>query len=318
MKEKFVAWGCSRLLEFYVDWVGPEKILFAVDSSPTKQGTKFKGLEVKHPDNVAGNKVVIFAADNRSLQQILLALNQKGYVLGEDVALYSDLFYESFCDDFAKAFHVSPREEFYNASVAYTLSTAVPTYTTIIGNWMFLEMIALRDVEPIAEVGAFHGGNSLLALQFLATRQALLGRPAVPFYIIDSFEGFPEVGTEDDPAILPGQCAVETPFEFVESLFSSFKNVHLFKGRVPEVFDVMSANLYQLVFYDCDLYQPALDTFAYFWPRLIPGGVLMVHDYIGLEGVRKATNLFTGKLFPGSYDFHIFWQTTCAIIVKKG
>lgn len=72
------------------------------------------------------------------------------------------------------------------------------------------------------------------------------------------------------------------------------------------------------MFYDCDLYQPALDTFEYFWDKIIPGGFMLVHDYIaeegGFTGVKKATDEF---FKPKGVVIHPIWETTMALITKK-
>jgi hypothetical protein len=71
------------------------------------------------------------------------------------------------------------------------------------------------------------------------------------------------------------------------------------------------------VFYDCDLYQPALDTYAYFWERLEPGGMIIIHDNVatprGWNGVRKATNQFFDPL---SVPIHDLWETTMSVVQK--
>jgi hypothetical protein len=40
---------------------------------------------------------------------------------------------------------------------------------------------------------------------------------------------------------------------------------------------------YCLVHLDCDLYAPMTSALAYFYPRLVPGGFLMAHDYSSLH-----------------------------------
>ena len=44
-----------------------------------------------------------------------------------------------------------------------------------------------------------------------------------------------------------------------------------------------------------DLHQPTLDSLAYFYPRLVRGGIIVCDDY-------------GSKLFPGA---HIAWDTYC-------
>ena len=72
------------------------------------------------------------------------------------------------------------------------------------------------------------------------------------------------------------------------------------------------------LFYDCDFYLPALDTFDYFWDRIVPGGYLLIHDYEaeegGYAGVKKATDEFFG---PRKIKFPSFYENTMAVIRKE-
>lgn len=41
-----------------------------------------------------------------------------------------------------------------------------------------------------------------------------------------------------------------------------------------------------------DLYQPTLKALEYFYDRLNPNGVIMLHDYYQLPGIKQALNEF--------------------------
>ena len=73
-----------------------------------------------------------------------------------------------------------------------------------------------------------------------------------------------------------------------------------------------------MVFYDCDLYQPALDTYSFFWERIEKDGMLIIHDNIatsnGWKGVRKATEEYFGTKNIKFYDF---WETTMSVVFKS-
>ncbi len=45
---------------------------------------------------------------------------------------------------------------------------------------------------------------------------------------------------------------------------------------------------FSFVHLDVDLYESTLAGLEYFYPRLIPGGVILSHDYSILAGVKKA------------------------------
>jgi O-methyltransferase len=49
---------------------------------------------------------------------------------------------------------------------------------------------------------------------------------------------------------------------------------------------------------DADLYNPIKEGCAFFYPRLVPGGILIIHDYNHKwEGAMKAVNEFS-KTIP--------------------
>jgi len=62
---------------------------------------------------------------------------------------------------------------------------------------------------------------------------------------------------------------------------------------------------YCFVNIDFDLYQPILAGLEYFYPRMVKGGIIVVHDYFSetYKGVKQAINEFGKKddgikLFP--------------------
>ena len=137
-------------------------------------------------------------------------------------------------------------------------------------------MRAIRG--DVAEVGAFEGGNVLLALQ-----SAVWPRDR-KYYMLDSFEGFPHLSAADPGDFGRGDYRPERALEELLIPFNLYPEAKVIKGFVPDTFARLPDSQYALVFYDCDLYQPALDTFEYFWKRMVPGGIVLVHDYFAQPG----------------------------------
>lgn len=102
------------------------------------------------------------------------------------------------------------------------------------------------------------------------------------FYLFDSFEGLSEPSLADRaPEGLPqwkkGDLAA-TEGELRRNL-DGFDNIHVFKGWIPERFQEVIGVDFKLVHVDVDLYQPTLDSLAFFYPRLVRGGVIVLDDY---------------------------------------
>ncbi len=73
------------------------------------------------------------------------------------------------------------------------------------------------------------------------------------------------------------------------------QNVRYVNGYFPDSAAQMPDDLsFCLVHIDCDLYAPISHALRYFYPRLVPGGYLIVHDYASLawDGAEQAVDEF--------------------------
>ncbi len=320
--KKIVAWGASKLLEFYLKNSNEKKIEYVIDSNESRHGGYFNGLPIKGPLSIGEEQsddvlVVIFAVSNFAVQNILASLNCFGFLLHKNVILYSDLFYDDFSSKVKDTLGLEVNKKNYNLAKSFYLSTKFPVHTTILGNLLLLEMLKKsmslgEELYPIVEVGAFNCGNALLVSHFLTQYRD------IPFYIFDSFEGFPELSKFDPRDKKVGDYNIESTYEYILDNFSFFENTKIIKGFVPYTFDQLESDeKYSIVFYDCDLYQPALDTLNYFWDKLIPGGYFVMHDYVfeegGFEGVKKAVDEFFAGIDVPVFSF---WENTMGVIIK--
>jgi O-methyltransferase len=145
-----------------------------------------------------------------------------------------------------------------------------------------------------------------------------LARDSRSYFIFDSFSGFPPM-TPHDPLHLQQAFDINYRENSVINSISLFDQAIVIPGFVPETFKrIPREQQFSFVFYDCDLYQPALDTYHFFWDRIQPGGVLIIHDNLatdsGWTGVRKATEEFFA---PRNIRFIDFWETTMSIVLKE-
>ena len=138
----------------------------------------------------------------------------------------------------------------------------------------------------IAELGTYRGETATI----LAT---MARRMETTAWVLDTFEGF-------NPADLTGVDAdhkmafEDTSLEAVRTLVGE-ANVKYIKGHFPESTSEMPQDLsFCLVHIDCDLYLPITNALDYFYPRLVAGGYLIVHDYASLawDGAEKAVDEF--------------------------
>jgi len=282
---------------------------------------KICGIPILHPSKInftgLDEVIVIFAVSSEAIQSIFAFLSRLGLTFRKDFILYSEFFYLHFC---SKAFKnlesLSIEKGSCQRYEAFVLNSVKPHHTTILGSVLLDALLDRIHQEwipgAIMEVGAYEGGNALALLslnKYAVTR---------PYYVMDSFEGFPVV-TDFDPLLFgEGDYATKTPYNLISNGFAVFDNTEVIKGFVPKSFDLLPKDLVlSLVFYDCDLYQPALDTFIYAWNRLSPGGYMVVHDYFaesgGFEGVKVAVDEFFLDLPVIVTEFS---ENTMAVIKK--
>jgi hypothetical protein len=138
----------------------------------------------------------------------------------------------------------------------------------------------------IAELGTYRGNTATM----LARMARRMGTTA---WILDTFEGF---NPDDLKGIDAGHRMEfdDTSLDAVRALVGE-DNTRYVKGYFPQSASQMPDDLsFSLVHIDCDLYVPIMHALTYFYPRLLPGGYLIVHDYAGLawDGAEKAVDEF--------------------------
>ena len=73
----------------------------------------------------------------------------------------------------------------------------------------------------------------------------------------------------------------ETSYELVAGKVKAFQlqNVRLRKGFFKETFPKETENRFSLVHLDCDTYNAYSECLTFFYPRMSPGGVILLDEY---------------------------------------
>lgn len=139
-----------------------------------------------------------------------------------------------------------------------------------------------------AECGCLYGEGSHLIL-------AASGGEST-HHIFDSFEGLSEPSQgRDEPRqswVRPwvqGDLAVDA--QVVQKNLHAFADrVVLHPGWIPDRFPEVKHEQFRLIHIDVDLYQPTLDSYEFFRPRVVTGGMIICDDYGSLTcpGARSA------------------------------
>lgn len=137
------------------------------------------------------------------------------------------------------------------------------------------------------ELGVYKGSTATL----LASYARRLG---VTAYLLDTFEGFSQRDLIGIDEWAKQGAFNDTSLDAVRKLVGEH-NVKFIKGFFPETAgELPEDGEYCFVHIDCDLYAPVRAALEYFYPRLVAGGFLIVHDYSSLcwDGAEKAVDEF--------------------------
>ena len=185
----------------------------------------------------------------------------------------------------------------------------------------FMLVNLLRQAFPVinqgnvAECGCWRG---LSSYQIAYTLKKMNFRQK--FFIFDSFEGLSEFQKEDGKEALAireedRRKEFACPLDCVRDNLSEFGFIDYKKGWIPGRFGEVSDLKFSFVHIDVDLYQPIRDALDFFYPRLVPGGIIVLDDYgyLDFPGAKKAVDEF----LQDNPDFFLHLPFGSAFIMKK-
>lgn len=138
----------------------------------------------------------------------------------------------------------------------------------------------------MAELGVYKGHTAVVLARFARRTERHL-------YLLDTFSGFAEEDLAGPDQTQQMQFQ-DTDFDAVRS-FVGDGPVSYVRGKFPDTADQLpNEGRYALVHIDCDLYAPIKAGLEYFYPRMTPGGFLIIHDYSSLywPGAEQAIDEF--------------------------
>ena len=128
-------------------------------------------------------------------------------------------------------------------------------------------------------------------------------------YLFDTFDGFDSRDLEIEKSVNSNYTALHNWVQDGQSMdfrFASAEKVIkqlpfpqkaiIKQGFFPKTFDLDNTHRFSFVNLDTDLYQPIKDGLHIFYPRMVQGGIILVHDYYSmLFGVTRAVDEFVGE-----------------------
>lgn len=199
---------------------------------------------------------------------------------------------------------VSPRTA---ATIEFVRPYTMTTVDRIEAVCSSIEYIVRYDIPgAIVEAGTWLGGSSMAAARTLVE----CGVTDREFYLYDTFEGLPAPGKED--AMIGGShdfvaswwekenrkadaapwldAPVETVRENMAKTGYPLDRINMVKGMVEDTMPVTAPEQIAFLRLDTDWYASTKVEMELLFPRLAPGGVLIVDDYGFTEGARRAVD----------------------------
>lgn len=142
--------------------------------------------------------------------------------------------------------------------------------------FMLREFVRFTDGLPgaLAECGCFEGASAYFMAQ---------AAPDTDLYLFDSLAGLSEPGVADaaaDAEHMRWRAGDMSAREAVlRGNLAGFTRIQLLRGWIPERFGDVAQQRFRCVHIDVDLYQPTRDSLEFFYPRMVPGGVIVLDDY---------------------------------------
>jgi O-methyltransferase len=163
----------------------------------------------------------------------------------------------------------------------------------------------------VVECGVWRGGSSMLAALTLDS----LGDRERHVWLYDTFEGMPPPADADRS--YTGEHAMDvlkrtdTAGEHTRAIAgldevranlasTSYPadHLHFVEGMVEETVPSIAPERISILRLDTDWYESTRHELRHLWPRLSPGGVLIVDDYGHWEGARQAVDEFLDTIEP--------------------
>jgi hypothetical protein len=143
----------------------------------------------------------------------------------------------------------------------------------------------------IAECGVYKGASA-----FFLARHVVEKNLQKVLWLFDSFEGLSSPGDQDDQSYWYAGALASSPEDIRQALapLGGVPFVRVCRGWIPERFQEAENKLFCFVHIDVDLYQPTLDSISFFYPRMVPGGIILLDDYgfDNCKGVTEAVDSF--------------------------
>lgn len=141
---------------------------------------------------------------------------------------------------------------------------------------------AWRLDGDFVECGVYRGGLATAILTDLEWQHS----PQRRFYLLDTFHGFPEE-QRDLAADVHRKDYQEDVWPQVQAHFEKHSSARLIRGPIPDTLSQLTFTKVAYLSIDMNCAEPEVAALKHFWPRMAPGGLILLDDYAFAEAYRR-------------------------------
>lgn len=157
---------------------------------------------------------------------------------------------------------------------------------------LFANEVKERNIPgEVAELGVYKGAFALEINKLFPNKH---------LYLFDTFEGFKmediKIEKENNYSKAEVGDFSDTTIEYVRNRLSNPEKVTFIKGYFPDSINIELPK-FSFVSLDTDLYESTYQGLKVFYPRLVKGGIIIIHDYNSKQfpGVKEAVRRFCNE-----------------------
>jgi putative O-methyltransferase len=278
LKSIIVFGATESAKEIYTEIAKDYKIIYFCDNDSSKWGKKIDNIEIISPKEMIGCVYDYIAIVSLSSMDIirkqLIELGVQEQVIVTKYIEHKVKSREIFLKNFAKLVNASHQ----------------------------------KYAGCVAEAGVFQGEYAKCINKYFSNRK---------LFLFDTFEGFDKADVELEKQNKFSNATENhlsiTSIEMVLGKMPFPENVVIRKGYFPNT-AIDIDEKFVFVNLDMDLYKPTLEGLKFFWPKMVKGGIILIHDFFstGYAGVNKAIEQFVienpdteNRFFPIGDDVSI-------------
>lgn len=145
------------------------------------------------------------------------------------------------------------------------------------------------------ECGVNHGMMARAILEYLPWHEMTRR-----FYLMDTWAGIDErfitdeeraLGYADNNAKMIASGTYRTDVEALKQSFVEWERITFIQGAIPETLEQATTTEVALLHVDMNCAPPEVAACVYFWPKLVPGGIVLFDDYAYYKHTPQKTAL---------------------------